>query len=634
MVVRRQFGVESLVRDRQVEPVAERLEIGLGQLLHLVRGVASLERLERPALDRLGEDDRRLTDVRARRLERGVHLAVVVAAAREPAQVVVGHVLDHASQPRVGAEEVLADVGAGLDRVGLVLAVRGLVHLVDQRAVAVAREQRVPVASPHDLDHVPARTAEVRLELLDDLAVAADGAVEALQVAVDDERQVVEFLASSDADGAERLDLVHLAVAQERPDMRVGRVGDAARVQVAVEPGLVDRADRADAHRHRRELPEVRHQPRVRVGRQAVGRVRLLLPEPVELLGRHAPFEERARVDARRSVALEVDLVAHPAGEVLAAEEVVVADLVERGRARIGRDVAADADRLVGARHHDRRVPADVGADAPLDVLVARKPRLALGRNRVDVVGAAQCGDADLALAGALEQLEHEETRALPAVGVDGGVERFDPLTGLVGIDVGQLAREPVGDDVESVSGHPTSEHLCFPLGSERELPSGNPNLPLRCHCGKDDYVGTGSTSAATSGEPGVAARMGLKPSMIVMEIGFDDDVDAELRDSIEDHTGEELVDEDSDEVVDVVLIWYREGDEDLTDLLVDAISPLADDGVIWLLTPKRGRVGHVEASDISEAAAVAGLSETSIVTISQDWSGNRLVGRRSGGKK
>ncbi len=146
--------------------------------------------------------------------------------------------------------------------------------------------------------------------------------------------------------------------------------------------------------------------------------------------------------------------------------------------------------------------------------------------------------------------------------------------------------------------------------------------------------MGTGSTSAAASGESGVAARMGLKPSMIVMEIGFDEDVDAELRDSIEDQTGEELVDEDSDEVVDVVLIWYREGDEDLTDLLVDAISPLADDGVIWLLTPKRGRVGHVEASDISEAAAVAGLSETSIVTISQDWSGNRLVGRRSGGKK
>lgn len=146
--------------------------------------------------------------------------------------------------------------------------------------------------------------------------------------------------------------------------------------------------------------------------------------------------------------------------------------------------------------------------------------------------------------------------------------------------------------------------------------------------------MGTGSTNAAASGAEGVASRMGLKRSMIVMEIGYDDDADQALRDNIEEHTGEEIVGEDSDEVVDVVLIWYRDGDEDLTDLLVDAIGPLADDGAIWLLTPKRGRPGYVEASDISEAASVAGLSETSIVTISQDWSGNRLVGRRSGGKK
>jgi hypothetical protein len=127
---------------------------------------------------------------------------------------------------------------------------------------------------------------------------------------------------------------------------------------------------------------------------------------------------------------------------------------------------------------------------------------------------------------------------------------------------------------------------------------------------------------------------MGLKPGMLIMEIGYDDDVDQDLRDSLEEHTGEEIVGEDSDEVVDVVLIWHRDGDEDLTDLLVDAIGPLADDGTIWLLTPKRGRAGYVEPSDISEAASVAGLSETSIITISHDWSGNRLVGRRSGGRK
>jgi hypothetical protein len=61
----------------------------------------------------------------------------------------------------------------------------------------------------------------------------------------------------------------------------------------------------------------------------------------------------------------------------------------------------------------------------------------------------------------------------------------------------------------------------------------------------------------------------------------------------------------------------------------------LADDGYIWLLTPKRGRPGFVEPSDIYEAASIAGLSQTSIATVGDDWSAARLVGRRSsGGKK
>ena len=57
----------------------------------------------------------------------------------------------------------------------------------------------------------------VGLELLDDLAVAADRAVEALQVAVDDEDQVVELLARGQRERAERLGLVALAVAEEAP---------------------------------------------------------------------------------------------------------------------------------------------------------------------------------------------------------------------------------------------------------------------------------------------------------------------------------------------------------------------------------------------------------------------------------
>ena len=132
----------------------------------------------------------------------------------------------------------------------------------------------------------------------------------------------------------------------------------------------------------------------------------------------------------------------------------------------------------------------------------------------------------------------------------------------------------------------------------------------------------------------GIAERLGLKPGMIVMESGYDDDVDEDLRDSVAEQIGDDLVDEDTDEVVDVVLLWYRDGDGDLADTLVDAISPLADDGYIWLLTPKRGRDNYVEPSDIQEAAAIAGLSQTSIATIGAEWAAARLVGRKSSGGK
>ncbi|MBE7190115.1 MAG: DUF3052 domain-containing protein [Jatrophihabitans endophyticus] len=125
-----------------------------------------------------------------------------------------------------------------------------------------------------------------------------------------------------------------------------------------------------------------------------------------------------------------------------------------------------------------------------------------------------------------------------------------------------------------------------------------------------------------------------MRPGMIVMESGYDDDVDQDVRDSIVDLTGEELLDDDTDEVVDVVLLWYRDGDDDLADVLVDSIAPLADDGYIWLLTPKRGRGAHVDPSDIAEAASIAGLSQTSITTAGSDWSAARLVGRKSSGPK
>lgn len=122
-----------------------------------------------------------------------------------------------------------------------------------------------------------------------------------------------------------------------------------------------------------------------------------------------------------------------------------------------------------------------------------------------------------------------------------------------------------------------------------------------------------------------------IQSGHVVWEIGADDDTDGELRDSLLSADGIELVDEDYDDVVDVVLLWWRDEDGDLVDALVDAIGPLADHGVIWLLTPKPGRGGHVEAEDIADAAPTAGLQQTSTVSAGRDWQGTRLVAPRVG---
>jgi hypothetical protein len=134
------------------------------------------------------------------------------------------------------------------------------------------------------------------------------------------------------------------------------------------------------------------------------------------------------------------------------------------------------------------------------------------------------------------------------------------------------------------------------------------------------------TTADPAEGQRSIAGRLGLRPGQTVQEIGHDRDCDEELRAAVVTVTGAELVGEDYDDVVDVVLLWWREGDGDLVDALVDSLTSLAGGGDIWLLTPKAGREGHVEPSDISEAAPTAGLSQTTSLSAAQDWSGARLV--------
>ncbi|MEU5398903.1 DUF3052 domain-containing protein [Streptomyces sp. NPDC005963] len=122
------------------------------------------------------------------------------------------------------------------------------------------------------------------------------------------------------------------------------------------------------------------------------------------------------------------------------------------------------------------------------------------------------------------------------------------------------------------------------------------------------------------------AARLGFEPGQVVQEIGYDEDADQDLREGIESVIGQDLVDEEYDDVADAVVLWFRDEDGDLTDTLVDSIGLLDEGGLIWLLTPKTGREGYVEPSDISDAAQTAGLSQTKSISVAKDWSGSRLV--------
>lgn len=121
------------------------------------------------------------------------------------------------------------------------------------------------------------------------------------------------------------------------------------------------------------------------------------------------------------------------------------------------------------------------------------------------------------------------------------------------------------------------------------------------------------------------AGKLGFVPDSVIQELGWDEDVDEQLRTAIESHTGNAMVDGDVGEVVDGVVLWWRDEDGDLTDALVDALQDVDEGGFVWLLTPKVGRDGHVSGADIGEAAPIAGLSITTTTSVGSAWVATKL---------
>lgn len=132
---------------------------------------------------------------------------------------------------------------------------------------------------------------------------------------------------------------------------------------------------------------------------------------------------------------------------------------------------------------------------------------------------------------------------------------------------------------------------------------------------------------ATKNGVQDYAKTLGIKAGHTVQEVGWDDDCDSVISEAVEDAIGADLLDEDSYELCDVVLLWWRDDDGDLVDELVDAVRPLADHGRIWLLSPAAGTKGELAPGVVSESAQLAGLVQTKAERLGS-WQGSCLVQR------
>jgi hypothetical protein len=135
---------------------------------------------------------------------------------------------------------------------------------------------------------------------------------------------------------------------------------------------------------------------------------------------------------------------------------------------------------------------------------------------------------------------------------------------------------------------------------------------------------------AASAASASFAAVLGIAPGSAVQELGWDSDVDDALRTQILEALGEDFVYE-AIEAVDIVLLWWRDDDGDLGDGLVDALTDLSATGYLWLMTPRVGREGYVEASDLAEAALTAGLALANTASVSRTWQTQKLVRPKAG---
>ena len=174
-----------------------------------------------------------------------------------------------------------------------------------------------------------------------------------------------------------------------------------------------------------------------------------------KLLLAQAPFEKRARVDARRRVRLKIDQVAAVGTRLLSggsgAKEMVEADLEQIRRRSVAGNMAAQLGiSAVGSHHHRQRIPAHDRGQTLLDLEIAGKLRLVDEVDAIAVRRVEHRRQLHPAPARMIQQAAQEVGRALAAFGLDQGVERIEPFArllriGIPGIDAPERGGTEIG---------------------------------------------------------------------------------------------------------------------------------------------------------------------------------------------
>ena len=130
-----------------------------------------------------------------------------------------------------------------------------------------------------------------------------------MQIAVDDPNQIVELLSGGKRNRSKCFGLVGFAVAKETPDLCCARIVDLAVEEVLAESCLVNRIERTESHRDRWKLPELGHEPRVRVTRKSSAAD--FSAELRHFFFAQSAFEIGARINAGSCVTLQVNVIAN-----------------------------------------------------------------------------------------------------------------------------------------------------------------------------------------------------------------------------------------------------------------------------------------------------------------------------------